>query len=270
MDHHAQRAAAEQGLGYRSEIADGLPARVQTDERRLRQMLHNLLDNAVKYTDAGEVILRAGPLPGARPGVWVEVEDTGRGIPESECERLFRPFEQLHPGQPGSGLGLAICQEIAKLLDGRLTLDSAPGRGSRFRFELPLRPAPPGAVHPAPCADVVGYRGARRRVLVVDDDPANRALLSALLDRLGFIVDTAEGVGAAVSSARSRPPDLVLTDMLMPDASGYACAWALREATGRRGAARRHRLRRDARRRGCRRARPERLHRQAHRARAPD
>jgi hypothetical protein len=176
MDHHAQRAAAEQGLGYRSEIADGLPARVQTDERRLRQMLHNLLDNAVKYTDAGEVILRAGPLPGARPGVWVEVEDTGRGIPECERERLFRPFEQLHPGQPGSGLGLAICQEIAKLLDGRLTLDSAPGRGSRFRFELPLRPAPPGAVHPAPCADVVGYRGARRRVLVVDDDrPRRRA-----------------------------------------------------------------------------------------------
>jgi signal transduction histidine kinase/CheY-like chemotaxis protein len=234
VDHAAQRAAAAKGLGYRSEIADGLPACIATDGRRLRQLLHNLLDNAVKYTDAGEVILRAGSLPDDAPGVWLEVEDTGRGIPEAERERLFRPFEQLHPGQPGSGLGLAICQEIAKLLAGRLTLDSAPGRGSRFRFELPLAPAVPTSAPPAASDNVVGYRGARRRVLVVDDDAASRDLLGALLEQLGCVADTADGLVAALACARSRPPDLVLTDMLMPTASGYACAWTLREATGRR------------------------------------
>jgi signal transduction histidine kinase/CheY-like chemotaxis protein len=233
IDHHARRQAGAKGLAFYSEIAPGLPGRIEIDERRLRQLLQNLLDNAVKYTDSGCITLRAEPSLGLVPGLCFQIEDTGCGIPESDQERLFQPFEQLHPGQPGSGLGLTICREVALLLNGCLTLDSLPGHGSRFSFELPVRELVSEQDADVPSDRVVGYRGRRRRVLAVDDDQANRMFLAAALEQLGFIVDLADGLTSAVAAACAQTPELVLMDMLMPDGCGYAAAWAVREQLGR-------------------------------------
>jgi nitrogen-specific signal transduction histidine kinase len=143
-----EREARAKGLGFAAELAPNLPALVCTDERRVRQVLQNLLDNAVKYTDAGRVRLHvtlapqleqrtAGQAAAHGPVLLFEVSDTGRGIKPADHQRLFDPFEQYHPSQQGNGLGLAICRELTTLLDGTLTLDSAPGGGSTFRLRLP-------------------------------------------------------------------------------------------------------------------------------------
>jgi CheY-like chemotaxis protein len=164
------------------------------------------------------------------------VTDTGRGIAEADRERLFSPFEQHHHTDAGSGLGLAICRELAAALGGALTLESAPGRGSRFGFRLPVRvvssvPDQDGAEPDQ--APIVGYTGPRRRVLVIDDSEVNRLLMAGLLQALGFDADTAADADAALAHARRRPPDLVIADLRMPGTCGYAAVWQLRQALGR-------------------------------------
>jgi signal transduction histidine kinase/DNA-binding NarL/FixJ family response regulator len=235
-----RRAAEARGLGFRAEFADDLPRRVRTDGRRLRQVLQNLLDNAVKYTDAGGVGLSAAPDPAAGPAddaaavLVFTVSDTGRGIAQADQERLFAPFEQYDHSRDGSGLGLAICRELAGVLGGELSLASAPGHGSRFRFRLPVQ-VPATAVAEGDCglAPIVGYAGPRRRVLVIDDSETNLLLMAGLLGHLGFDADTAEGADAALAIARRRPPDLAIVDLQMPGTCGYAASWQLRTALGR-------------------------------------
>jgi signal transduction histidine kinase/DNA-binding NarL/FixJ family response regulator len=240
-----RRQAQAKGLDFDLRLGADLPERVGTDGRRLRQVLQNLLDNAVKYTEAGRVGLAAGIVPpsarpaadaGELPILWFMVTDTGHGIAEADRERLFAPFEQYHHAQSGSGLGLAICREITALLGGALTLESTPGRGSRFCLRLPVQPA--GSASDAAGADllgapVMGYKGPRRRILIVDDSDVNRMLMAGMLGHLGFAVDVAADVEAALVIARSRPPDLLISDLRMPGTCGYAATWQLRRALGR-------------------------------------
>jgi hypothetical protein len=191
-----RRAAEARGLAFRAEFADDLPQQVRTDGRRLR----NLLDNAVKYTDAGGVGLSAAPDPAASPAddaaaavLVFTVSDTGRGIAQADQERLFAPFEQYDHGRDGSGLGLAICREFAGLLGGELSLASAPGRGSRFRFRLPVQvPAAAVADRDSGLAPIVGYAGPRRCVLVIDDSEMNRLLMAGLLGFDAFVLKPIE------------------------------------------------------------------------------
>lgn len=235
-----RRQATAKGLTFDLRLAADLPVLVRTDGPRLRQLLHNLLDNAVKYTDAGHVRLSAAPdsaAAGSDPLVLcLQVSDTGRGIAPADRERLFAPFEQYHHSQTGSGLGLAICRELADLLGGELTLSSRPGCGSRFRLRLPVhRVELPSEQQLAPqLGSIIGYRGPIRRILVLDDSAANRLLLAAQLRRLGFDVDTAADAAAALASAAEQPPDLVIADLRMPEVCGYAATWQLREALGHR------------------------------------
>ena len=233
--------AQAKGLVFRAEIAADLPERVRTDCARLNRVLQNLLDNAVKYTDAGSVSLTAGldPAPAAStddPSLTLlfTVSDTGHGIPEADRERLFAPFEQYHHAQQGSGLGLAICREIAQLLGGELTLESTPGRGSRFQFRLPVQRASGSEPPPADdrCAPIVGYAGPSRRILVIDDSEVNRLLMAGLLRQLGLEAEAAAGADEALALASRRPPDLVITDLRMPEVCGYAAVWQLRAALG--------------------------------------
>ncbi|PTY07847.1 hypothetical protein DB347_06370 [Opitutaceae bacterium EW11] len=221
--------AAEKSLGFSGPDASGLPLAVLGDEPRLRQVLLNLLGNAFKFTERGEVrwLVRAG-----ESGVWrFEVADTGVGISPEEQRRVFEPFYQSseRPGlaRQGTGLGLSISRHLVELMGGRLRLESAPGRGTRFWFEIPLRfaEAPAAAVAvPLELSPTIGYRGRPRRLLVVDDERTNRAILEEMLAPLGFEIVEADGAAAARRLVAQQAPDAVLLDLRMPGDDGFALA----------------------------------------------
>jgi CheY-like chemotaxis protein len=219
------RVKAEQkGLMFHLDARGPLPAAVRADERRLRQVLLNLLGNAVKFTDHGEVCLRLEELARSETAVSLrfEVADTGIGIRPDELETIFKPFEQVGDVQRrsgGTGLGLTLSRQLIHLMDSALTVESQVGRGSRFTFDLTLALEAEPATPPVPRV-VTGYRGPRRRLLVVDDVPPNRAMLVDLLSPLGFLIDVAADGQAALEQAQERAPDLILMDMVMPVMDG--------------------------------------------------
>lgn len=226
--------AAAKGLSLDYVVSGYLPPFVKTDEKRLRQILINLLSNAVKYTREGGVTLTvAYRSQTAR----IEVADTGIGIAAEDLERVFEPFERGGSPdaatQPGIGLGLAITRALARLLGGDVTAASKPGRGSRFclRMMLPEPLAAPGSA----LADerVTGYRGPRRTLLVIDDDPAQVAVLETLLRPLDFIVFSAANGAEGIALAARCAPDLVLLDIHMPGLTGWEVAARLRETDAR-------------------------------------
>jgi len=214
---------------------DGLPPLLLVDGKRLRQVLLNLLGNAVKFTAWGRIVLRLRRLPAAGDDpamvhLRFEVWDTGPGIAPADQRRIFQPFEQAGDAprrRGGTGLGLAISQQLVRLMGGgELQVDSQPGQGSLFHFELELAVAE--APSASPLSDVCGYVGPRRRLLVVDDLPLNRQFLAALLQPLGFgLVEAADGEQALARLADDRP-DLVLMDMSMPGLSGDAAIQRIR------------------------------------------
>ena len=217
--------AEEAGLLFRVELGADLPVRVQADEKRLRQVLLNLLSNAVKFTDHGEVALIVSRRPASKlpyETIRFEVRDSGVGMTAEQLDTLFQPFVQSGDARRrtvGTGLGLAISRELVRLMGGDIQVRSAPGAGTQFGFELALHVTGPTAGQAAP-ARITGYAGPRRRILVVDDVPANRALLHEWLAPLGFEIIEAEHGAQALEQVRSQPPDLVLTDILMPGMRG--------------------------------------------------
>jgi len=225
------KAAQKPQLQLVGRFAPGLPARLKADEKRLRQVLLNLLDNAVKFTDRGEVALRVEVDGRAR--LRVEVQDSGAGMEAAQLARLFQPFEQvgnLEDRNRGTGLGLAISRQLVRLMGSDIQVHSVAGQGTRFWFELATEsavPDAPAAATPRPA--VTGYAGRRRRVLVVDDIPMNRTLLVEALDRLGFeSVQAADGVEALDCMDR-QAFDLVLLDIVMPRLGGIDTVSRLRE-----------------------------------------
>ena len=236
--------AAAKDLVLEVDTSSGVPALLSVDGRRLRQVLLNLLANAVKFTAQGRVLLRVERLPEragangeeAMARLLFEVCDTGMGVEQADLQRIFEPFEQVGEGRRrgGAGLGLAISRQLVRLLGGELQIESRPGQGSRFHFELAMRLAEAPAASPWP--EVSGYAGPRRRLLVVDDLALNRQFLAALLRPLGFEVDeAADGEQALAQLAGGARPDLVLMDMSMPGLSGMETTRRLRELPGGRG-----------------------------------
>jgi signal transduction histidine kinase/DNA-binding response OmpR family regulator len=220
--------AREKGLEFKQEF-QSLPSAVMIDEKRLRQVLLNLLGNAIKFTAQGAITLRVSQIvaQGTQVLLRFEVEDSGVGIAAEDLEKIFQPFEQtggIKARAEGTGLGLAISRQLVELMGGAIQVRSELGRGSLFWFELML---PLGVVSetlftPTVAAPKInGYQGVRRRVLVADDASTNRYLLKALLEPLGFEIREAENGAVAFDLALQFRPDLIITDVVMPELMGF-------------------------------------------------
>jgi PAS domain S-box-containing protein len=229
------RVKAEQkDLLFSFETSAQLPEVVRVDEKRLRQVLLNLLSNAVKFTDRGEVALRVYAAPDRSDCLLrFEVSDTGIGIEPESLSRLFRPFEQVGDASRragGTGLGLAISRELVRSMGGDISVASSPGGGSRFTFELVVPVVASGEAAAAPRQRLItGYRGPRKKVLVVDDVAENRALVVDFLRALDFTLEEAADGSAGIEQARRAKPDLILMDNVMPVMSGLEATRLLRE-----------------------------------------
>ena len=229
--------AVNKKLAFRCHVPPELPAVIEADEKRLRQVLLNLLSNAVKFTEAGTVVLRiaASPLSHGRARLHFEVQDTGPGIAAEQHEEIFLPFVQgraLQCRSSGTGLGLAISRQLTRLMGGELRLESEPGRGSRFWFEIDVPVLGARAAAQRPQSIVTGYEGPRRTVLVADDVRANRAVLVDLLKTLGFELVEADDGQALLAAAQAHRPDLVISDLVMPGMDGLAAIGQLRKLSG--------------------------------------
>jgi two-component system, sensor histidine kinase and response regulator len=228
----ARVRATQSGLMFTYQTATRLPAFVLVDGRKLRQILLNLLGNAVKFTDQGSVCFRvaAARIGGGRLKLRFDIEDTGIGIAAAELETIFDPFHQVRQADraiEGTGLGLAISRKLTMLLGGTLSVRSERGQGSTFTVEIEVEEV--GAqrdVSLNQTAQVTGYEGPRKRILIVDDKADNRQILARLLKSIGFEVDAAEHGAQAVESVQRARPDLVFMDLVMPIKDGFA---AIRE-----------------------------------------
>jgi signal transduction histidine kinase len=231
-----QARAEQKDLDFRIEYATPLPRALFCDLKCLRQILVNLLDNAIKFTERGEVILR---LAFQDDVLRAEVADTGMGIPAERLDDIFEPFRQAGDAQAraqGVGLGLAITRELATRLGGALTVESALSRGSTFRLRIPAQAASPplaaGAAE-SPVPPIHGYRRTQGdgplRLLIVDDETPNRAILRNLAEPLGFMVEEARNGRECLEKAPVWRPDLILMDLRMPEMDGLEAARALRD-----------------------------------------
>ena len=230
--------AAQKDLEFVCDLAPDLPSCIRGDEQRLRQVLLNLLDNAVKFTKRGRVCLlvrgsrsaSSSSSPSSSLRLRFEVQDTGVGIGPDQLESIFQPFEQVGEMQMrvgGTGLGLAISRQLVRLMGGDIKLESRVGQGSTLWFELDVPVVEIAAPTASPALAVTGYQGPRKKILVVDDAPSNRAVLVDILGPLGFELAEAENGRGGLELAQSWQPDLILMDLRMPEMDGVEATRSL-------------------------------------------
>lgn len=236
--------AREKSLALVCERSRDLPVHVRGDMARLRQVLLNLLANAIKFTDHGTVHLRASLVAqqDARLRLRFEVEDSGIGIATDKLPQLFTSFTQADTSTSrqygGTGLGLAISRQLVELMNGCISVSSAPGQGSLFRFDVELAPAVAPALAAAPEGQVDTIDFVARQVLVVEDNPVNQMVTQGFLQRLGIAVTFAgSGQDALALLARDDAPpfDLVFMDCEMPGMDGFETTRRLRTWEGAQG-----------------------------------
>ena len=221
--------AEQKSIGFIYQPSSRLPEGVEVDEKRLRQVLINLLGNAIKFTDSGCVTFRVDVLrcSDAQASLLFQVIDTGVGISEEHVTKLFEAFEQVgdsYKQSEGTGLGLAISQRIVQLMGGTIEVKSQVGQGSEFFFTLDLPLVDDWGLQPlsGDVNRIIGYEGERvYSILVVDDRWENRAVLSNLLAPIGFTILEAENGQDALVTLQNQSPDLVITDLAMPVMDGF-------------------------------------------------
>jgi CheY-like chemotaxis protein len=240
--------ARAKNLSLELALGGPVPATIRTDPLRLRQILINLVGNALKFTEVGGVRVVARLLDGPRPRLQVDVIDTGIGIGREQLARLFQPFAQADSSTTrqfgGSGLGLTISKRLAEMLHGDLTVTSVPGQGSTFRVSVATGPLEGVAMQDRLVAEGAAAPAARSsgenpvelggRVLLAEDGPDNQRLIAHILKKAGAEVTVADNGRIAFEQAleaqqEGRPFDVVLMDMQMPEMDGYTATRALRE-----------------------------------------
>ena len=238
-----QVRAEAQGIDFYYLSDPNLPKGICADEKRLRQVLINLLNNAIKFTDTGSVSLRIQSLEAPEETddsllkrIRFEVRDTGVGISDSQLEKIFSPFEQVGEQSrqtEGTGLGLTISQQILSLMESQIQVESEPGTGSTFWFDLTLPESNDweSASTAANSNKVLGYEGPEKTILVVDDRWENRSVIVKLLEPLGFKVVEAVDGQEGLEKALQLVPDLIITDLAMPVMDGYELLHQLRSST---------------------------------------
>ena len=217
--------------------SDALPIGVRADEKRLRQVLLNLLGNAIKFTEKGSVTFYVEAKPMVIPGqfpVYFSIQDTGVGMATDQIKSIFLPFEQVGSTKKqseGTGLGLSISQKIVELMGSKLDVQSSLNVGSVFSFETNLMESAQWATasHKTNRGTIVGYKGTKRRILVVDDRWENRAVIVNLLEPLGFEVIEASDGQEGLAQLEAGQPDLVITDLAMPVMDGFEMLHNLRK-----------------------------------------
>ena len=242
--------ALEKDILFQCETAPDLPTGIQADEKRLRQVLLNLLGNAVKFTDRGTVSLsvslvrqeqeedktrqRAGGRgQKTEQTLRFEVRDTGVGMNPQQLDTIFQPFEQVGDVKrrgAGTGLGLAISRQLVELMGGEIQVSSELGQGSTFWFEatFPVVEQVTAEDQLSEQKMVIGYKGKRRHILVVDDKEENRLVLQNMLEPLGFAVTLGEDGQQEIDLARELKPDCILTDLVMPVKTGFEAVKEIR------------------------------------------
>ncbi|MBE7555917.1 MAG: PAS domain S-box protein [Anaerolineales bacterium] len=232
----ARLQAEQKELAFKYDILSPLPTVVRGDPRRLRQVLLNLLSNAVKFTEQGQVTFSVSATEAdlreqSEYLFRFEVADSGIGIAPGQWEQIFQPFHQidgLHSIE-GAGLGLPISRKLAELMGGELHVESHTGQGSTFWLEVRL-PVVTDWVDAPAASHIVGYEGSRYKILVIDDNRDNRAVLVNLLAPLGFeVMEAVDGLEGLLKASETRP-DLVLLDLVMPGLSGLEVAQHLRQS----------------------------------------
>jgi len=231
--------AREKGLELVSEVSPEVPQMIFGDVTRLRQIVTNLVGNAVKFTEKGEVLVKLSrsraETEEAPAEIAIEVKDTGIGIPEDRIPMLFSPFSQADASTTrkygGTGLGLAISKRLTELMDGRISVESEVGKGSSFRLTIEARSAPDSQPRPAP--EPTNLSG--KRILVVDDNATNRRVLCSQLESWGFKALSTEGAIQALGALGQEIDfDLAILDLHMPDVDGMTLARQIRELSRHR------------------------------------
>lgn len=222
--------AEQNNLDFHLQFEPNLPAFIRADEKRLRQVLINLLGNAIKFTQQGGVTfsVKSQPSEDIYPlhRLYFEVTDTGVGMTADELEKIFQPFEQVGDVKrqtEGTGLGLAISQKIISLMGSQIEVKSELGLGSTFSFEIKVPTIKDFTIHSPRVQQgtIVGYQGKQRTILVVDDKWENRSVIVNLLEPIGFKVLEASNGGEGLELALLHQPDLIITDLVMPVMHGF-------------------------------------------------
>ena len=233
MDTFSANAEAK-GIELTLDISEEVPPLVNGDDLRVRQVFSNLLSNAIKFTEDGSVHVRSGILPGRPNWVWIEVEDSGCGVPKERSEAIFDPFEQADRGSArrhdGTGLGLAICRRMAELMGGEINLKRTGPDGTTFVVILPLPKAEALAEPATPLAAQPPERLDGLQVLVVEDNAVNRLVIGEILSMLGAQTRFAENGREALDAFGVYEIDLVLMDKHMPEMDGIEATRIIRES----------------------------------------
>jgi signal transduction histidine kinase/DNA-binding NarL/FixJ family response regulator/purine-cytosine permease-like protein len=221
-------AAERKGIVFRLHLPQQLPRVVRMDQQRVRQLLINLIGNAVKFTRRGEVTMQ---FRYAADVANIDIVDNGPGIAAEDLERIFQPFQRAHNTpytDDSTGLGLTICRLITEQMGGELSVESRLSHGSTFKLRLYM-PELRDTQVPTPVTEVIGYEGPRRHLLLLDDQSAQRAVVRSMLEPLGFTITEAEDAGECLDYLQEVQPDALLLDLAMPGVSGYSLTRVLRE-----------------------------------------